>query len=149
MGARGGPWHLLRQKTASVPAILPVVFLLFLGSLVVIPAVLVVLLVASAVLVVIPAFFVLVVLVLVPCFLLFLLSFLLSSCCSWALLLLFLLFLLRSKFTTRSIFSTAGWFTIAARLVRTPFSWELQTFFLSKKGPRRSKFGGRSKNTTA
>ena len=26
--------------------------------------------------------------------------------------------------------------------MRTPFSWELQTFFLSKKGPRRSKFGG-------
>ena len=36
-----------------------------------------------------------------------------------------------------------------AHLVWTPFSWELQTFFLSKKGPRRSKFGGRSKNTTA
>ena len=29
------------------------------------------------------------------------------------------------------------------------FPGELQTFFLSKKGPRRTKFGGRSKNTTA
>ena len=28
-------------------------------------------------------------------------------------------------------------------------SWGLQTFFLSKKGPRRSKFGGRSKNIAA
>ena len=55
----------------------------------------------------------------------------------------------RSKFTTRSLFSTAGWFTIAARLVRTPVSWELQTFFLTRKGPRRTKFGGRSKNSTA
>ena len=54
----------------------------------------------------------------------------------------------RSKFTTRTIFSTAGWFTIAAHLVRTPLPWELQTFFPSKKGPRRTKFGGRSKNTT-
>ena len=48
----------------------------------------------------------------------------------------------RSKFTTRSIFNTAGWFTTAAHLVRTPFSWELQRFFLPKKGPRRSKSGG-------
>ena len=31
---------------------------------------------------------------------------------------------------------------IAARLVRTPFSRVFQTFFLSKKGPRRSKYGG-------
>ena len=31
--------------------------------------------------------------------------------------------------------------------MRTPFSWELQTFFLSKKGSQRSKYGGRSKNT--
>ena len=51
----------------------------------------------------------------------------------------------RSKFTTRTVFSTAWCFTIAARLVRTPFSWELQTFFLSKKGPWRTKFGGRTK----
>ena len=56
----------------------------------------------------------------------------------------------RSKFATRSVFSAAGWFTIAAHLVRTPFSWEeLQTFFLSKEGPRRSTFGGHGKNTTA
>ena len=56
----------------------------------------------------------------------------------------------RSKFTTRSIFTIVIlWFAIAAPLVRTPFSWELQTFPLSKKGPRRSKSGGRSKNTTA
>ena len=34
----------------------------------------------------------------------------------------------RSKFTTRSEFTIALRFTIAARLVRTPFSWELQTF---------------------
>ena len=31
---------------------------------------------------------------------------------------------------------------LSARLVRTPFSWELQTFFLSKKGPRRTNLGG-------
>ena len=48
----------------------------------------------------------------------------------------------RSKFTTRSIFTIALWFTIAAHLVRTPFSWELQTFSLSEKGSRRSKSGG-------
>ena len=55
----------------------------------------------------------------------------------------------RSKFTLCSKFTSAQWFTIAAHLVQTPFSWELQTFFLSKKGLRRSKSGGRSKNTTA
>ena len=33
--------------------------------------------------------------------------------------------------------------------MRIPFSWELQTFFLSKKGLRRSESRGRSKNTTA
>ena len=39
-------------------------------------------------------------------------------------------------------------YTIAAHLVRTPFCWELRTFFLSKKGSqRRNKSGGRSKNT--
>ena len=54
----------------------------------------------------------------------------------------------RSKFTTRSEFTIALWFAIAAHLVRTPFSWELQTFFLSKKGLRRSKYGGSTKNTT-
>ena len=55
----------------------------------------------------------------------------------------------RSQFTTRSIFNTALRFTIAAHLVRTSFSWELQAFSLSEKGPRRSKSGRRSKNTTA
>ena len=47
--------------------------------------------------------------------------------------------------------SAAGMiYTIAANLVQTPFSWELQACFLSEKGPRRSKFGGGgSKNTTA
>ena len=39
----------------------------------------------------------------------------------------------RSKFTTRSVFTIALQFTIAAHLVRTPFSWELQTF----SSPRR------------
>ena len=51
----------------------------------------------------------------------------------------------RSKFTTCSEFTIALWFTIVAHLVRKPFSWELQTFFLSKKGPRRSKYEGHSK----
>ena len=50
----------------------------------------------------------------------------------------------RSKFTARSEFTIALWFAIAARLLRTPISWELQTSFLSKKGPQRSKYGGRS-----
>ena len=48
----------------------------------------------------------------------------------------------RSKFTTCSEFTTALEFTIVAHLVRAQFSWEIQTFLLSKKGPRRSKYGG-------
>ena len=55
----------------------------------------------------------------------------------------------RSKFTTRTELTIALGFAIAAHLVRTPFSWKLQTFFLSKKGLQRSKYGGRSKNTIA
>ena len=37
-------------------------------------------------------------------------------------------------FAKRSEFTIALWFTIAAHLVRTPFSWELQAFFLSGGG---------------
>ena len=48
-------------------------------------------------------------------------------------------------------------FTIAVSLLshsdlcghHLPESWELQPFFLSKKGSQRSKSGGHSKNTTA
>ena len=72
-----------------------------------------------------------------------------QSLCSYRYLPTDFFFVFGTKFTMRSIFSMAGWFTIAAHLVRTPFSWELQTFFLSKRGPRRTKFGGHSKNTTA
>ena len=44
----------------------------------------------------------------------------------------------RSKFITHFFFlTTAPWFTIAAHLVRTPFSWELQTFsFLERENVR-------------
>ena len=55
----------------------------------------------------------------------------------------------RSKCTTRSVLVRGGDLLSQRTLCGDTTSWELQTFFLSKKGPRRSKFGGRSKNTTA
>ena len=45
----------------------------------------------------------------------------------------------RSKSTLHSRLTIAKRFAIGAHIARTPFSWELQTFFLSKKGSQRSK----------
>ena len=46
-------------------------------------------------------------------------------------------------------FTMAQWLTMATPSCWHQFPWELQAFFLSKKGSQRSKNRGRSKNTTA
>ena len=57
---------------------------------------------------------------------------------------------MRSKYLLRVVFLLAPCDLLSRRtLCGHHFSWELQTFSLSEKGPRRSKSGGRSKNTTA
>ena len=52
----------------------------------------------------------------------------------------------RSKFTMRSNFTIARGFTMATTPALAEFSWNLQAFIPSKRGSRRSKSGGRSKN---